>query len=83
MFLVHFSSTCQDGLARAVDREAASPLVDDTCTPVDNPHSNMILSVLNSRRTFVTNSLVVVSSLDIRARDKIIGIMIVLDTALD
>jgi hypothetical protein len=35
--LVHFSSAGQDGLARAVDREAGSPLVDDACTPMDNP----------------------------------------------
>jgi hypothetical protein len=67
--LVHFSSTGRDGPARAVDGEADSPLVEDACTPVDTPLSDMTLSVIKSRRTFVTDSSTAVSSSDIRARD--------------
>jgi hypothetical protein len=69
LFLVHFSSADRDGSARALDREASSPLVDDACRPVDNPLSDMTLSVIKSRSTFVTNSSTVVSSLNIRARN--------------
>jgi hypothetical protein len=60
-----------------------SPLMDDACNPVDNPRSDMTLSVLSSRRTSVTDSSVAVSSSDIRAQDKIIGFTMVLDTALE
>jgi hypothetical protein len=67
--LVHFSSDGRDGLARAVDGEAGSPLVDDACTPVDNPLSDMTLSVIRSRSTSVTDSSTALSSSDIRARD--------------
>jgi hypothetical protein len=67
--LVHFSSVGRDGLARAVDGEADSPLIDDACRPVDNPLSDMTLSVIKSRSTSVTDSSTVVSSSDIRARD--------------
>jgi hypothetical protein len=67
--LVRFSSAGHDGPARAVDREADSPLVDDACRLVDNPLSDMILSVIKSRSTSVTDSSTVVSSLDIRAQD--------------
>jgi hypothetical protein len=51
-----------------VDGEDASPLVDDAWTPVDNPHSDMTLSVLSSRRTSVTDSSRTVSSSDIHAQ---------------
>jgi hypothetical protein len=53
----------------AVDGEADSPLVEDACIPVDTPLSDMTLSVIKSRRTFVTDSSTAVSSSDIRARD--------------
>jgi hypothetical protein len=66
---VHFSSFGQDGPARAVDGEACSPFVEDACTPVDTPLSNMTLSVIKSRRTYVIDSSTAVSSSDIRARD--------------
>jgi hypothetical protein len=67
--LVFFSSTGRDGLARAVDGEAGSPLIDNACSPVDTPLSDMTLSVIKSRRTSVTDSSTAVSSSDIRARD--------------
>jgi hypothetical protein len=65
--LVIFSSTRWDGLAREVDREANGPLVEDACTPVDTPLSDMTLSVIKSRRTCTTDSSTAMSSLDIRA----------------
>jgi hypothetical protein len=55
--------------ARAVDGEAGSPLMDDACTPVDNPLSDMTLSVIRSRSTSVTDSSTALSSSDICARD--------------
>jgi len=66
-----------------VDGEDASPLMDDACNSVDNPHFDMNLLVLNSRRTSVTDSLVAVISSDIHAQDKIIGFTMVLDTPLE
>jgi hypothetical protein len=39
-----------------VDGEADSPLVEDACTPIDTPLSDMTLSVIKSRRTSVTDS---------------------------
>jgi hypothetical protein len=65
--LVHFSSVGQDGLARTVDREVDSPLVDDACTPVDNPLSDMTLSVLKLRSTYFNDSSTALSSSDIHA----------------
>jgi hypothetical protein len=65
-----------------VDGDAASPLVDDAYNPMDNPRSDMTLSILSSRRNSVMDSSVAVSSLNIHAQDKIIGFMMVLDTAL-
>jgi hypothetical protein len=67
--LVRFSSAGWDGPARVVDGEADSPLVDDACTPVDNPLSDMTLSVIKSKSTFVTDSSTALSSSDICARD--------------
>jgi hypothetical protein len=46
-----------------------SPLIEDACIPVDTPLSDMTLSVIKSRRTYVTDSSTAVSSSDIRARD--------------
>jgi hypothetical protein len=48
--LVRFSSAGWDKPTRVVDGEVASPVVDDACNPMDNPHSYMTLSVLSSRR---------------------------------
>ena len=67
--LVHFSSTSQDGPARAVDREAGSPLVKDACTPIDTPLSDMTLSIIKLRVTFVTDYSTAVILSDIHARD--------------
>jgi hypothetical protein len=67
--LVHFSYTSRDGPARAVDGEVDSPLIDDACILVDNPLSDMTLSVIKSRSTFVTDSSTAMSSSDIRAWD--------------
>jgi hypothetical protein len=66
-----------------VDGEADSPLIKDVCTPIDTPLSDMTLLVINSRRTYVTDSSTVVSSSNIRARIKIIGVTMDLDTALE
>jgi hypothetical protein len=52
-----------------VDVEACSPLVEDACTLVDIPLSDMTLSIIKSRRTSVTDSSTMVNSLDICARD--------------
>jgi hypothetical protein len=41
----------RDVPARAVDGEAWTPLVDDAWTPVDNPLSDMTLSVIKSIKT--------------------------------
>ena len=81
--LVLFSSAGRDGSTRAVDGEVSSPLMDDACNPVDNPHSDMTLSVLSSRRNYAMDSSVAVSSSDIRAQDKIIMFMTVLDITLE
>jgi hypothetical protein len=83
MCLVCFSSDGRDRPARAVDGEVANPLVDDACNSMDNPFSDMTLSVLSSRRNYVMDSSVELSSSDIRAQDKIIGFTMVLDTALE
>jgi hypothetical protein len=66
---VHFSLEGLDSSARVVDREACSHLVKDACTLVEIPLSDMTLSFIKSRRTYVTNSSTVVSSLDIHAQD--------------
>jgi hypothetical protein len=65
--LVHLSRDVPDPWA--VDGEADSPLVDDACIPVDTPLSEMTLSIIKSRRNYVTDSSTVVSSSDIHARD--------------
>jgi hypothetical protein len=61
--LVHFSSDGRDGPApRAVDEDACTVLVDEACTPTDNPLSDMTLSVIRSRSTSVTDSSTALSS---------------------
>jgi hypothetical protein len=52
-----------------VDREVDSPLIDDACTPIDNPLSDMTLLVIRSRSTSITDSSTVLSSSDIHAWD--------------
>jgi hypothetical protein len=51
LFLVCFSSSGWDGTTRALDEEVGSHLVDDACTPIYNPLSDMTLSVIKSRST--------------------------------
>jgi len=65
--LVLFSSVGQDGLTRVVDGEADNPLIDNACTPLDNPLYDMTLSVIRLRSTYVTDSSTKLSSWDIRA----------------
>jgi hypothetical protein len=81
LFLVFFSTDGQDGPdLRAVDREACSPLVDDSCTPVD---INMNLSVMRLIRTYSTILFVVLNSSDINTRGwKSLGSRSNLDTAI-
>jgi hypothetical protein len=67
--LVRFSSTGRDGPSQAVDGEVGSPFIEDSCTPVDTRLSDMTLPVINSKRNSVTDSSIVVSSSNIRARD--------------
>jgi hypothetical protein len=67
--LVRFSFYGRYGPSRAVNGEARSPLVDDACTPVDNPLSDMTLSIISSRSNYVTDSLTALSSSDICTRD--------------
>ena len=66
-----------------MDGEATNHLMDNACNTVDNPRSDMTLSVLSSRRTSIMDSSVAVRSSDICAQDKIIGFMMVLDIALE
>jgi hypothetical protein len=73
--LVLCSALARDVLARAVDGEACTPLVEDACKPVDNPHSNMTLSVLRLESTSLVDSSAVLNSSDIRARrEKLVGV---------
>jgi hypothetical protein len=68
--LIRFSSDGQDGPApREVDGYACIVLVDESCTPIDNPLSNMTLSVIRSTSTSHTYSLTVLRSSDIHAWD--------------
>jgi hypothetical protein len=53
--LVCFSFDDRDGTIRAVDREVSIPLMDDACTPVDNPLSDMTLSIIKSVKTYSTS----------------------------
>jgi hypothetical protein len=65
--LVCLSLVSQDGSERAVEGEAWGPLVDNSWNPVDNPHSEMTLLVINSIKTSSNNFSVVLSSSDIQA----------------
>jgi hypothetical protein len=58
----------RDVPARAVDGEAFTPLIDDACKPIDNPHSDMTLSVLRLASTSLVDSSVALNSSYIRAR---------------
>jgi hypothetical protein len=48
--LDHLSEGGRYGLARAVEGEAGSALMDDSCTLVDTPLSDMTLSIIKSIR---------------------------------
>jgi hypothetical protein len=63
--LVHFSSDDRDGPApRAVDGDVGSPLVDDSCIPIDIDMTLLVMSsIKNSSTTFST----VLNSFDIHA----------------
>jgi hypothetical protein len=63
--LVHFSSDGRDGLARVVDGEVGSPLMDDVCIPLD---INMTLSVIRSIKTSSKTLFAALNSSDIHAR---------------
>ena len=65
-----FAAPAQDVLARAVDEEACTPLVDDACKPIDNPLSNMTLSALRLASTSLIDSSAVLNALDIYAQDQ-------------
>jgi hypothetical protein len=68
--LVILSASARDVPSQAVDREACTPLIDEAWTPVDILLSDMTLSVIKSRRTYVMDSSSVVSSSDIRTRER-------------
>jgi hypothetical protein len=67
---IHFSSSSWDGPARVVEGETCSPLVDDACIPVDNPHSDMTLSVINSIKNSSTTFSATLNASDICTRGK-------------
>jgi hypothetical protein len=62
--LVCFSVVYQDGPARAVDGEYATPLEDKAWTPVDIPLSDITLSILKLASTSLTDSSVALRSSD-------------------
>ena len=62
LYLVCFSTVCQDGPARAVDGEAATPLDDEAWTLVDIPLSDITLSVLKLASTSLNDSSVALIS---------------------
>ena len=68
--LVLFSSDGQDGLDRVVDEEVGSPLMDDACTPMDNPLSDMTLLVIRSIKTSSTTFSAALNSFDIHTRSE-------------
>jgi hypothetical protein len=60
----------RDGPApREVNEYAFTILVDESCTPKNNPLSDMNLPVIRSRSTSVTDSSTVLSSSDICTQD--------------
>jgi len=68
VFLVYFSSIGHDGMVRAMEGEACTPLVDEAWTPIDNPHSELTLLVIKSIKTSSTNFSAALSSSNIQAR---------------
>jgi hypothetical protein len=65
MCLVLFYVDGRDGLSpRAVNGEACTPLVEDSCTPTDITLSYMTLLVMSSMSTSFTDSLTTLSSSD-------------------
>jgi hypothetical protein len=68
--LVLLSASSRDVLAREVDGEACTPLVDDACKPIDNSHSDMTLSALRLASTSLTDSSATLNSSDIYAQDQ-------------
>ena len=70
MCLVLFSSDGRDGPApRAVSEDAFTVLMDESCTPTNNPLSDMTPIVISSRSTYVIDSSSVLSSSDIFTQD--------------
>jgi hypothetical protein len=67
---VRFSSVGRDGPDRAVEGKDYSPLVHDACTPVDNPRSDMNLSVINSVKTSLASFSAVLNASNICTWDK-------------
>jgi hypothetical protein len=73
--LILHSTPTRDVLAREVDGEAYTPLVDDTCKPIDKPRSKMTLSILRLESTSLAYSSVVLNSSDIHAqKEKLVGV---------
>jgi hypothetical protein len=68
--LVLLSVSTQDVPTRVVDREAFTPLINDSCKPVDNPFSEMTLSALRLESTSLKDSSVALNSSDIYAQDQ-------------
>jgi hypothetical protein len=60
--LVLLSTPVRDVLARAIDGEAFTPLVDDAFKPVENPLFDMILSAMRLASTSLTDSSVALNS---------------------
>ena len=65
--LVLLSEPTRDVPAQAVDGEACTPLIDDACKPVDNPLSNMTISILRLTSTSLMDSLAMLNSSNIYA----------------
>jgi hypothetical protein len=71
--LVLLSAPAWDVSAQGVDEEVFTPLIDDAYKPIDNPLSDMTLSALMLVITSLTDSSVVLNSLDIYAQDQYLG----------
>jgi hypothetical protein len=68
--LVLLFAPARDVPAQVVDGEDCTPLVDDSWTLVDILLSDLTLSIIKLRRTFVMDSSSVVRSLDIHTRER-------------
>jgi hypothetical protein len=66
--LDHLSEGGRYGFAPTVEGEDGSALVDDSCTLVDTPLSNMTLSIIKSIRTSSTTLSVALNASNIRTR---------------